>query len=59
MTTRNRIKTVLLLAAVAMAMLVLPVTAKEIPKQLPDPDGKAPDTTKPVKVFTNLFNNLL
>jgi len=41
----------LALAAVAMAILVLPAAAKEIPAQLPDPDGKAPDTTKPVKVY--------
>ncbi len=51
MTTRNRIKTLLALAAVAMAVLVLPAAAKEIPAQLPDPDGKAPDATKPVKVY--------
>jgi alpha-galactosidase len=51
MITKNRIKTVLALAAVAMAILILPVAAKEIPAQLPDPDGKAPDTTKPVKVY--------
>ena len=35
----------------AMAILVLPAAAKELPAQLPDPDGKAPDTTKPVKVY--------
>jgi len=51
MTTRNPVKTVLTLAAVAIAILVLPAAAKEIPAQLPDPDGKAPDTTKPVKVY--------
>jgi len=51
MTTQNRIKTVLTLAAVAMAILVLPAAAKDLPAQLPDPDGKAPDTTKPVKVY--------
>jgi len=50
-TTRNRIRTVLALAAVAMAVLVLPAAAKEVPAQLPDPDGKAPETTKPVKVY--------
>ncbi len=51
MITRNRITTVLTLAAVAIAFLVLPAAAKKIPAQLPDPDGKAPDTTKPVKVY--------
>jgi len=34
-----------------MAILGLPAAAKEIPDQLPDPDGKAPDATKPVKVY--------
>ena len=48
---RNRTKTVLTLAAVAMAILVLPAAAKEIPAQLPDPDGKPPVTNKPVKVY--------
>jgi len=51
MTPKNRTRTVLTLAAVAMAILVLPAAAKEIPAQLPDPDGKAPDSTKPVKVY--------
>ena len=51
MTTRNRIRIVLTLAAVAMAILVLPAAAKEIPAQLPDPDGKPPVTNKPVKVY--------
>ncbi len=51
MTVRNRIKTLLTLAAVVMAILVLPAAAREIPAQLPDPDGKAPVTNKPVKVY--------
>jgi len=51
MTTRNRITTVLTLAAVAIAILVLPAAAKEIPAQLPDPDSTPPDLTKPVKVY--------
>jgi alpha-galactosidase len=50
MVTRKRIETVSTLAAVAMAFLLLPATAK-LPNQLPDPDRKAPDTTKPVKVY--------
>ena len=41
----------LALVAVVMAALVLPATSKEVPARLPDPDGKAPDTTKPVKVY--------
>ncbi len=51
MMTRNRIQPVLTCAAVVMAVLVLPAAAVEIPNQLPDPDGKPPVTTKPVKVF--------
>lgn len=50
MMTRKRTRTVLTLAAALMALLVLPAAA-EIPDQLPDPDGKAPDSTKPVKVY--------
>jgi len=42
---------VLSLAAVLLGLLVLPVAAKEIPNPLPDPDDKAPDATKPVKVY--------
>ena len=51
MTVRNQIRNLLTLAAVMMAFIVLPAAAKEIPAQLPDPDGKAPDNTKPVKVY--------
>ncbi len=52
MTTRNRIKTVLTLAAVAMAFMVLPAVADiPGPHDLPDPDTTPPDTTKPVKVY--------
>jgi len=47
----NRTSGVLTLAAVAIAVLVLPTASKEVPAQLPDPDGKEPDITKPVKVF--------
>ena len=50
MTKRNPSGTVWPLAAVAMAFLVLPAAAAEIPAELPDPDGKAPDAGKPVKV---------
>ena len=37
--------------SLAMALLALRVSAAEAPAQLPDPDGKAPDTSKPVKVY--------
>jgi len=51
MTTRNRIGIILTLAALAMAALVLPAGAKDIPAPLPRPDGKPGDATKPVKVY--------
>jgi len=51
MATKNQIKTALLFAVMMTILLALPAAAKQIPKQLPDPDTKAPDTTKPVKVF--------
>jgi len=51
MITKNRIKTVLALAAVAMVVLVLPAAAKELPPQLPDPDTVPVDTSKPVQVY--------
>jgi len=51
MMTGNRIKTVLTLVALAMAILVVPGTARETPTQLPDPDGKPAALDRPVKVF--------
>ena len=51
MATGRRTRTVLTLAAMVMAIFILPVTAQEIPAQLPDPDGKPPATNKPVKVY--------
>ncbi|NIS49670.1 MAG: hypothetical protein GWN67_19855 [Phycisphaerae bacterium] len=51
MSKRKRIRSILALAAVAMAVLVLPAAAMVIPAQLPDPDGKEPDTSKPVQVY--------
>jgi hypothetical protein len=51
MTTRNRTGIVLTLAALVMGLLVLPAAAAEVPAQLPKPDGKPADMTKPVKVF--------
>jgi len=42
---------VLVLAAVMTAALVLPAAAKHIPAQLPDPDGRPPEPTRPVKVY--------
>ena len=43
MTSRNRIKTLLSLAIVALMLIVQSVAAKKIPAQLPDPDGKPAD----------------
>ena len=40
--------------AVGLCLLIscsLPVVAVELPKVLPDPDGKPADMTKPVQVF--------
>ncbi|MBW8040942.1 MAG: hypothetical protein FVQ85_13185 [Planctomycetes bacterium] len=51
MTTKNRTRTVLALAVVAMALLVPAAATREIPAQLPDPDTKPPVTNKPVKVY--------
>jgi len=51
MTTGQRLAIVLALAAAAMTGLVLDAAAKDIPAQLPDPDGKPGDATKPVKVY--------
>jgi len=41
----------LILFSLASAFLFLPAHAAEIPSSLPDPDGKAGDATKPVKVY--------
>jgi len=51
MTTGRRTTIVLALAALAMSGLALNVAAKDVPAQLPAPDGKAGDATKPVKVY--------
>jgi alpha-galactosidase len=37
--------------AVLVAWLTLNATARDVPAQLPDPDGKPGDATKPVKVY--------
>lgn len=51
MTRPNRIVATFLLTAVAAAFSMRPLAAAEVPAQLPDPDAKSPDTTKPVKVY--------
>jgi len=50
MTTQNPTRTGPLVAA-CLLLLALPVSAAEVPAQLPDPDGKSGDATKPVKVY--------
>ncbi len=51
MTARTRTRTVPTLAAALVALLTLPAAAAEVPEQLPDPDGKPADMSKPVQVF--------
>ena len=51
MTRRNLASAVLSAAALMTALLALPAIAAELPKQLPDPDGKTADMTKPVQVY--------
>ena len=46
-----RIRTVLAISALVLTGCVLNAAAKDIPAQLPPPDGKAGDATKPVKVY--------
>jgi hypothetical protein len=51
MTFHRRTRSFLPIAAVALVLLALPAFATEVPDQLPDPDGKPADMTKPVQVF--------
>ncbi|NQT89604.1 hypothetical protein HQ560_22735 [bacterium] len=51
MTTRLRLTIVLAFVVLALTSLALNASAEGIPAQLPDPDGKAGDATKPVKVY--------
>ena len=44
-------RTVLSFAALVTALLVLPAIAAEVPDQLPDPDGRPADQSRPVQVF--------
>jgi alpha-galactosidase len=39
------------LTAFALLLIALPVSAADVPAQLPDPDGKPGNATKPVKVY--------
>ena len=51
MVTPNRIFSRLSLVAIALTLLVHTLTAAEPSQQLPDPDGKPADQSKPVQVF--------
>jgi hypothetical protein len=51
MTTGNRTKTLISLALGGLMLFVQSASAKKVPAQLPDPDGKSPVSTKPVKVY--------
>lgn len=44
-------RTLLTAATFTLAALTSPLSAKELPEVLPDPDGKEADMTKPVQVF--------
>ncbi|MBL7222000.1 MAG: hypothetical protein ISS69_17970, partial [Phycisphaerae bacterium] len=46
-----RIRSLLALSALLLAGIGVNATAKDIPAQLPRPDGKPGDATKPVKVY--------
>ena len=51
MTIRNSMKTRLMTSVLAITIMALPALAKTVPSELPDPDGKAGDANKPVKVY--------
>ena len=45
----NRVQTCFIFAV--LALVVAPICMAQVPVQLPDPDGKPVDATKPVKVY--------
>jgi len=49
--THRRVCVLCCVAFAAVLLLVVPVTAAEVPSQLPDPNGKPGDAGKPVKVY--------
>ena len=51
MAFRRRTRSFLPVAAVALVLLAWPAFAAGVSDQLPDPDGKPADMSKPVKVF--------
>lgn len=46
-----RVKNVLAITALVLAGVVFAAVAKDVPAELPDPDGKPGDSTKPIKVY--------
>ena len=48
---KNRTRTVFALTAIVLAGFALTAAAGDVPAQLPAPDGKPGDATKPVKVY--------
>jgi len=48
---RRRIRSFFSIAAAAITLLALPAVAADVPDQLPDPDGKPADMSKPVQVY--------
>lgn len=53
MNTKNTINALATLAVLGAMAMVVPVSAapREVPEVMPDPDGKSPDTRKPLKVY--------
>ena len=51
MTFHHRTRSSLPIATVALMLLALPSFAIDVPDQLPAPDGKSADMSKPVQVF--------
>jgi len=51
MSVEERVKVSLTFAALAVMCLACGASAKAVPAELPDPDGKPGDATKPVKVY--------
>jgi alpha-galactosidase len=51
MQTKNRFPVFSLAAGILVSLSVFALSAKDIPEQLPDPDGQPADSSKPVQVF--------
>jgi hypothetical protein len=51
MNTKQRLGVASTIAILSAAVLAVPAAALQLPKQLPDPDGKPADMSKPVQVY--------